>query len=100
VRAVLGATLFTGLFAWSAEADYDAVIAAGASGDRFARARAAGVEGRVSGRARLPGHWEIGLAASYRRFFYAFHSVPGDALVAGGAVDEYYGAEATLGYVY
>ena len=38
------------------------------------------------------------LSATYTRYFYTFHPIPGDAFVAGGALDEFFGI--TLGGVY
>jgi hypothetical protein len=44
--------------------------------------------------------FEARLEGSYRRFFYAMNPRPGDPFVAGGALDEFWGAEAKVAYVF
>jgi hypothetical protein len=56
----------------------------------FPRASAGGVEGDL-GMGYAEGDVELRGAFTFRRFFYDMNSEPGDARVAGGAVDEYLG---------
>jgi hypothetical protein len=37
---------------------------------------------------------------SYRRFFYSMNPTPGDGYVAGGALDELGGLQASVAYIY
>ena len=48
----------------------------------------------------LPRGFEVALRARYTRYFSAFHPVPGDASVAGGALDEYITFGGGVSYAY
>jgi len=89
-----------GRFAILAGAGYDALFSTGSVADRFRRATVGGVEGTLGVTFRVTRSIEAALGASYRRFFYAMHPVPGDALVAGGALDELYGLQGGVAYAF
>jgi hypothetical protein len=77
---------------------YLPVLSTGSVGDLFPRENAGGAEARL-GVAHLIGQsFEVSLGISYTRFFYSFNPVPGDANVAGGALDEM--ARLSLGLAY
>lgn len=74
------------------------VLSTGPLGTYFTRASVGGIEGRV-GVARALGHgFEISLEFAYTRFFYTLNPQPGDAYVAGGALDQM--AFGSLGVAY
>jgi hypothetical protein len=100
IRAGLDARVALGRFSVSAAAGYDFVLSAGSVADRFPHANVGGVEVSLGPSFAITRAWEVGATASYRRFFYAMHPVPGDALVAGGAVDELYGLQGSLRYAF
>jgi hypothetical protein len=56
----------------------------------FPRASAAGVEGQLGPAIAINDIFELRLLADYRRFFFSMNPKPGDANVAGGAVDQYF----------
>ena len=92
VRGYLGALSLFGSGA------YLYPLSAGALGRLFPHEHLAGIEARV-GVARTMGRsFEVSLAVEYTRFFYSFNPVPGDANVAGGALDEM--AQLSLGIAY
>lgn len=78
-----------GLF-FTGQAAYLQPLALGeiASAAWFPRATAGGVEGDLGMGLRVD-DVELRSVFAFRRFFYDMHSEPGDARVAGGAVDEY-----------
>lgn len=100
VRASVDARVPLGSFALFAGGAYDAVLSAGSVADRFPRAKVGGVEATLGASYRLTRAIEVVASASYRRFFYAMHPVPGDALVAGGALDELYGLQGSVAYAF
>jgi hypothetical protein len=55
----------------------------------FPRLSVGGVQGRLGGAVAVTGPFEVQVIAEYRRYFYAMNPKPGDAYVAGGALDEY-----------
>jgi hypothetical protein len=83
-----------------ADAAYLFVLSSGQVGARFPRSSVGGVLAELGGALTFAGSFEARLTLSYRRFFYAMHPTPGDAYVAGGALDEFGGALASLAYVY
>ncbi len=99
VRAGADVRVPLGRFALFANCAYMFVTSAGETAARFPRASVAGIEGDLGGAFSF-GSFEARLTASYRRFFYAMHPQPGDAYVAGGAVDELSGLQASLAYAY
>ena len=36
----------------------------------------------------------------YERYFYAFQPIPGDAYVAGGALDQFFGVRLAVAYIF
>jgi hypothetical protein len=64
------------------------VLTSGYTGQLFPRESVGGVEGHLGMSYLLAKNWEVSLNASYLRMFYSFNPVPGDASVAGGALDE------------
>jgi hypothetical protein len=77
---------------------YDGPLAAGAVHDRFRGATVAGVDASLGVALPFARAFEGRLSAMYTRYFYTFHPTPGDAFVAGGALDEFLGI--TLGGAY
>jgi hypothetical protein len=71
-----------------AAASYLGVLSTGPLGTYFTRARVGGVEGRAGAAYTLARGVELSLEASYTRFFYSLNPQPGDAYVAGGALDQ------------
>jgi hypothetical protein len=77
------------------DAAYLPAIQSGSLGDRFRETSTGAVElggGLAVPFARL---FELRATAEYTRVFYAFHPVPGDAYVAGGALDSFVRAQLT-----
>jgi hypothetical protein len=83
-----------------ADAAYLFVMSSGQVGARFPRSSVGGVLAELGGALTFATSFEARVTLSYRRFFYAMHPRPGDAYVAGGALDEFSGALASLAYVY
>jgi hypothetical protein len=77
-----------------------AVLSAGDLTDRFSRASVAGIDAMLGASFTIVPGLEARLLARYRRFFYSMHPVPGDAYVAGGALDELGGLQGSLAYAY
>jgi hypothetical protein len=84
---------WTGLspVAFTAGGSYLGVLDAGSMSQLFPRAS-------VGGAYRLTRSWQASLEGAYTRMFYSFNPVPGDAEVAGGALDEQ--ARVTAGVSY
>ena len=99
-RISVDARVPLGRFALLASAGYDVVLSAGSVADRFPHAKVGGVEATLGATYRVTRAIEVFAGASYRRFFYAMHPVPGDALVAGGALDELYGLQGGVAYAF
>jgi hypothetical protein len=89
-----------GPIAFSFGGGYRGLIGLGETGQRFTGANALAFDGEVGFSAALPAGFEIRLSGDYTRVFYAFAPLPGDAYVAGGAVDEMLGARLGVAYVY
>jgi hypothetical protein len=83
-----------------ADAGYLFVLSAGDVAARFPRASVGGVEAELGGAFTLAAGLEARVTASYRRFFYVMNPIPGDGYVAGGALDELAGLQASVAYVY
>jgi hypothetical protein len=64
------------------------VLGSGYTDALFPRESVGGVEGHVGATYSLARSWEISVSAAYTRMFYSFNPLPGDASVAGGALDE------------
>ena len=83
------ATLFvSGRVSLLLGAAYLATLSRGEIYDRFRRPRVKGVDGDVAVALRLTAGLELRLAGRYTRYFAAFDPQVGDALVAGGALDQ------------
>jgi hypothetical protein len=94
VRVPFGhAAVFAGL-------GYLFVLSAGDVAARFPRATVGGIEGEIGGALSVASGLEARITAGYRRFFYAMNPAPGDGFVAGGALDELGGLQASVAYVY
>jgi hypothetical protein len=100
VRASADARFPIGRAALFANAGYLFVLSAGDVANRFSKSNVGGVLAEIGGAFTLVTSLEARLSASYRRFFYSMQPTPGDAYVAGGALDELAGVQASLAYVY
>jgi hypothetical protein len=98
LRAGLDARATVGSFAVYASGSYLDVLSTGLVGTYFARASVGGVEGRVGVAYALARGVELSLEGGYTRFFYTLNPEPGDAYVAGGALDQM--ARGSLGLAY
>ncbi len=58
------------------------------SSEWFPRLTGAGIDGRVALGYRLSRKLDVAVAASLRRYFFSMNPEPGDAQIAGGAVDQ------------
>jgi hypothetical protein len=100
VRGGLDARIPLGPVALTVEAGYLGALEAGEVAARFRDATLGGID--VGGGLAVPIAYgfEARLTGQYVRWFYAFTPVPGDAFVAGGALDEYLHVELGPAYVY
>jgi hypothetical protein len=98
VRAGLDTRVSVGAFSLLAGGGYLDVLRAGALQDAFPRETVAGVDAFLGGAYSITTHLELSMRLDYTRFFYAFNPQPGDANVAGGALDEM--AKLSLGLAY
>jgi hypothetical protein len=100
VRGGIDARVPLGPVALTAFFDYLGAVSAGDVYDRFREPALGGID--VGGGLVVPiAHgFEARLSAEYVRWFYAFGPVPGDAFVAGGALDENVHLEVGPQYVY
>jgi hypothetical protein len=82
---------------------YLPVLSAGNSGGRmgglFPRESVGGVEARLGAAYVATAGFELSLGIGYTRFFYSMHPQPGDANVAGGALDEMARLSLSLAYL-
>jgi hypothetical protein len=90
---------FLSAFAAWAGGSYLDVLSSGYTSQLFPRETVGGVEAHLGASWRLAKSWEVSLSAAYTRFFYSFNPVPGDASVAGGALDEQTRVLAGFAYV-
>jgi hypothetical protein len=88
VRGGADGRLDLGLVALYAYASYLDVLDAGPVGAYFSRATIGGVEGRFGVTKAIGRSVELSLEVAYTRFFYTLNPQPGDAYVAGGALDQ------------
>jgi hypothetical protein len=100
VRASADVRVPIGRFAAVADGGYLAVLSAGDVASRFPHASVGGVAFGLGGTFTIGYGLEAGLEASYRRFFYSMNPRPGDGFVAGGALDEFWGFQGKVAYVY
>jgi hypothetical protein len=99
-RTAVDARIPIGRFAFLAEAGFRAVLNAGTVAERFRSTSVEGVDAEFGGALEIAQGWEGRLVADYERYFYAFSPVPGDAYVAGGALDQFFGARLALAWIY
>jgi hypothetical protein len=88
LRAGLDARVSFGRLSLLAGGGYLDVRKVGTLGDLFPRESVGGVDAFLGGAYSLAPHLELSVRLDYTRFFYAFNPHPGDANVAGGALDE------------
>ncbi len=79
---------------------YDAPVSAGDVSDRFRGSSVGGIDVGVGMAFALGAGFEVGVRGTYTRYFYRFDPVPGDAYVAGGALDEFVTFGGGVGYVF
>jgi hypothetical protein len=99
-RTAVDARIPAGRFAFLAEAGFRAVLNAGAVAQHFRSTSVEGVDAQLGGAFAIASGWEGRLVVDYERYFYAFSPVPGDAYVAGGALDQFFGARLALAWTY
>lgn len=100
LRAMLDARVPVGPIAVVAAFGYLHVLEAGSLQDRLRGTKVAGIEARLGASVPLGSVLEARLTVDYTRFFYAFSPVPGDAAVAGGALDHLVRAGLAIAFVY
>lgn len=83
-----------------AEVGYRIVFDCGIVAQRFRRSSVGAIDAEVGGALSLARGWEARLVADYERYFYSFKPIPGDGYVAGGALDEFFGARLGLAYIF
>jgi hypothetical protein len=82
------------------DAGYDGALSAGTVHERFTGASVGGLDFGVGFAILIASGFEARLNAHYTRYFYTFDPVPGDAYVAGGALDEFLGLGIGVAYAY
>ncbi len=98
VRAGLDGRVTLRDFSIYAGASYLAVLSTGAIGSLFPHGSTGGLDATAGLLWPVARHVELSFELAYTRFFYSLHPVPGDANVAGGALDEMAGASLGLAY--
>jgi uncharacterized protein YbjQ (UPF0145 family) len=83
-----------------AAAGFRFILDAGEVSQRFRSSSVEGVDGELGLAFAVASAWEVRLIADYQRYFYTFKPVAGDAYVAGGALDQFYGGRLALAYVF
>jgi hypothetical protein len=99
-RTAVDVRIPAGRFALLAEAGFRAVLDAGAVAQRFRFTSVEGVDAELGGALSIAQGWEGRLVADYERYFYAFSPIPANAYVAGGALDQFFGARLALAWIY
>jgi hypothetical protein len=99
-RTALDARIPLGPLTLLAAAGFRVVFDAGEVSQRFRSSTVEGLDGEVGLALAIAAGWEARLIADYQRYFYSFKPVPGDAFVAGGALDQFYGGRLAIAYVY
>ncbi|WP_437939375.1 hypothetical protein [Sorangium sp. So ce341] len=87
-----------GPVALEAGAGYQAPLSTGALASYFREPSAGGVDLRVAVAVPFAPGLEARAGASYARFFYDFDAEPGDPYIAGGALDQLFGAHLGVAY--
>ena len=78
------------------ELGYLRLVRQDAIGSLFPRASGAGVDGAVHASIELR-QLEVRLSGRYTRLFYSLHPLPHDPYIAGGALDELFAVDLSLG---
>jgi hypothetical protein len=89
-----------GRFALLASAGFRAVVSGGDVASRFRATSVAGIDGQLGGAATIVSGLEGRIVFNYERYFYAFQPIPGDTYVAGGALDQFFGARLAVAYIF
>jgi len=90
LRAAIDARFPFGAFSLIAGAGGMYVMSAGEFSDRFPHASIAGVDGALTAAYAFLPWLEARAGATYTRVFSSAKPEPGDAFIAGGALDEYF----------
>jgi hypothetical protein len=101
VRAGLGArALVVPRVTAALQGGYRYVLSSGeiASDAYFPRLDVAAMDARAALSVAVYGTWQVELAATLERYFFRMNPEPGDAMVAGGAADQYLGGQLLLKY--
>jgi hypothetical protein len=99
-RTGVDARIPFGNFAVRGGLGFRAVFDAGPVAGRFRTPSVEGVDAEVGASMKIIGAWEGRLTLDYARYFYGFKPAPGDAYVAGGALDQFFGGGLALAYVF
>jgi hypothetical protein len=99
-RTALDARIPLGPLTLLAAAGFRVVLDAGEVSQRFRSSTVEGVDGDVGLAFAIAAGWEGRLIADYQRYFYSFKPVPGDAYIAGGALDQFYSGRLAVAYVF
>jgi hypothetical protein len=79
---------------------YRLIFDAGPVAKRFTSPSVGGVDGELGAAYAVARGWEVRAIADYERYFYAFHPNVGDAYVAGGALDQFFGGRLAVAYIF
>jgi hypothetical protein len=100
VRGGMDGRVALGAVAVSLSGSYLGVLSTGPMGSYFGRATVGGVEGSL-GVSHAFGHgFELAAEFAYTRFFYTLNPEPGDAYVAGGALDQMARGSMSVAYAF
>jgi hypothetical protein len=99
LRAAVDFRVTRGDLAVFAIGGYLGVLSAGKIESLFPRESVGGIEARVGAAYAVAKGFELSLGLGYTRFFYSMHPQPGDANVAGGALDEMARLSLNLAYL-
>jgi hypothetical protein len=100
LRVGLDARVPIGPVALFGGAYYLPILHSGDVGKRIRGQTAGGVEAELGVAVPFARRFEARAGVDYRRFFYSFQPIPGDPVVAGGALDQLLRAELALAFVY
>jgi hypothetical protein len=100
VRVGADGQMRLGGFGLVLDASYLSVQSTGAMGELFPRESVGGVEAHVGATRSVTRSLDVIVDLAYTRFFYDYRPEPGDAFVAGGALDQMAYASAGMAYRY
>jgi hypothetical protein len=100
LRGGLDARVALGAVSVYGYASYLGVLSTGLFGTYFARASVGGIEGRIGAAHAIARSFELSLEIAYTRFYYSLHPQPGDAYVAGGALDQIARGSLRIAYLF